>query len=170
MSKSPHKSTGTPATAALVRAGVPHLLHPYEHDPRARYFGEETAQALNVDERRVFKTLVIEVSSAPHPLVTAVIPAGNHLDLKSIAGLAQGKHAELADPALAQRITGFVRGGISPLGQKKQTPVLVDDSASHWETIYISAGRRGLSVEIAPGDLVRVTSAFCAPISRPGLH
>ncbi|SBN43888.1 aminoacyl-tRNA deacylase [Propionibacterium freudenreichii] len=159
MSKSANKSTGTPATVALARTGLPHTLHPYVHDPRSRYFGEEAAAALHVDPARVFKTLVVELTSGPEPLVTAVIPADNHLDLKQIAALSKAK-----------RVTGFVRGGISPLGQKRQTPVIIDQSAAAAPTIFVSGGRRGLSVEMAPDDLVRATHGRLGTISRPGLH
>ena len=170
MSKSANKSTGTPATVALARTGLPHTLHPYVHDPRSRYFGEEAAAALHVDPARVFKTLVVELTSGPEPLVTAVIPADNHLDLKQIAALSKAKRAALADPAVAQRVTGVVRGGISPLGQKRQTPVIIDQSAAAAPTIFVSGGRRGLSVEMAPDDLVRATHGRLGTISRPGLH
>lgn len=165
MARSANKSLGTPATAALAHAEVPHRLHPYEHDPRAHHFGTEAAQALGIDPARVFKTLVVELSGAQIPLVTAVVPASGQLNLKAIAAQAHAKKATLAEPAVAQRTTGYVVGGISPLGQKRQTPVYIDSSAQAHETIFVSGGRRGLSVEIAASDLSRVTGGHFADLS-----
>lgn len=165
MSKNHHMSLGTPATDHVVRAGVAHRLHSYEHDPRAHHFGTEAAEAMGIDPARVFKTLVVELTGAHTPLVTAVVPASGQLSLKAIAASAHAKKAALAEPALAQRTTGYVVGGISPLGQKRQTPVYIDSSAQGFETIFVSAGRRGLSLEIAPGDLSALTRASFADLA-----
>ena len=170
MSRSRKSSTGTPATVAIRSSGLPFTLHSYRHDPRARYFGLVGAQELGVDPERVFKTLVVQLEPGHNALATAVIPAEHHLDLKAIASLCNAKHATLAEPALAQRVTGFVRGGISPLGQKHHMPILIDRAACEFPTIFVSGGRRGLSIEMAPGDVVKATGAMLAAISKPGLH
>lgn len=155
-------SSGTPATALLARAKVPFTLHPYDHDPRSQAYGEEAAEALGVDPARIFKTLIATVEGK---LACAVVPVAARLDLKALAAALGGKRAEMADPAAASRATGYVVGGISPLGQRSKLRVVVDDSASGFETVYVSAGRRGLQVELAPGDLVRVAGALLAPIA-----
>jgi Cys-tRNA(Pro)/Cys-tRNA(Cys) deacylase len=155
-------SSGTPATALLARAKVPFTLHPYEHDPRSQAYGEEAAAALGVDPARIFKTLIAFVEGR---LACAVVPVAARLDLKAFAATLGGKRAELADPAAAARVTGYVVGGISPLGQRSKLPVVVDGSASSFETMFVSAGKRGLQVELAPDDLVRVAGALLAPIA-----
>jgi Cys-tRNA(Pro)/Cys-tRNA(Cys) deacylase len=155
-------SSGTPATALLAKAKVPFTLHPYEHDPRSQAYGEEAAEALGVDPARIFKTLIATVEGK---LACAVVPVAARLDLKAFAAALGGKRAEMADPAAAARATGYVVGGISPLGQRSRLRVVVDESASRFETVYVSAGRRGLQVELAPGDLVRVADAELAPIA-----
>jgi Cys-tRNA(Pro)/Cys-tRNA(Cys) deacylase len=155
-------SSGTPATALLARAKVPFTLHPYEHDPRSQAYGEEAAAALGVDPARIFKTLIAFVEGR---LACAVVPVAARLDLKAFAATLGGKRAELADPAAAARATGYVVGGISPLGQRSKLPVVVDGSASSFETMFVSAGKRGLQVELAPDDLVRVAGALLAPIA-----
>jgi len=152
---------GTPATAMLSRAKVPHTLHEYEHDPRVTSYGEEAAGAVGVDRSRVFKTLVVRVDGG---FAVGVVPVSGHLDLKAMAASLGGKRAAMADPADAERITGYVRGGISPLGQRRQLPTSVDESVRSHETVLVSGGRRGLSVELAPADLVRLTHATVAPI------
>ena len=153
---------GTPATALLTKSGVPFRLHPYEHDPRAEAYGEEAAAALGVAESRIFKTLIASVEGK---LVCAVVPVAGRLDLKALAAAVGAKRAEMADPAAAARATGYVVGGISPLGQKSRLRVVVDVSAQDFETVFVSAGRRGLQVELAPGDLVRLTSATLAAVA-----
>jgi Cys-tRNA(Pro)/Cys-tRNA(Cys) deacylase len=155
-------SSGTPATALLARAKVPFTLHPYQHDPRSQAYGEEAAGALGVDPARIFKTLIASVEGR---LACAVVPVAARLDLKAFAATLGGKRAELADPAAAARATGYVVGGISPLGQRSKLPVVVDGSASSFETMFVSAGKRGLQVELAPEDLVRVAGALLAPIA-----
>ncbi|WP_067971045.1 Cys-tRNA(Pro) deacylase [Nocardiopsis trehalosi] len=154
---------GTPATVAASRAKVAFTLHPYEAsgDGGASY-GEEAADALGVGRDRVFKTLVAAVDGA---LTVGVVPVGASLDLKALAAAAGGKKAAMADPRDAERATGYVRGGISPLGQRRRLPTVVDASAADHPTVYVSAGRRGLQMELAPADLVRLTGAATAPIA-----
>lgn len=152
---------GTPATALLARSGVPYTLHPYPHDAHADGYGAEAAQALGVSETRLFKTLIAVVDGR---LTCAVVPVAGELDLKALAAVCSGKRATMAEPAAAQRATGYVLGGISPLGQRTRLPVVLDDSALAFATIFVSAGRRGLQVELAPEDLVRLSSATVAAI------
>ncbi|WP_055696260.1 Cys-tRNA(Pro) deacylase [Streptomyces prasinopilosus] len=166
MAKKPKKqqqSGGTPATVALTAAGVPFTVHSYDHDPSHPSYGEEAAEAMGVSPDRVFKTLVADVDGA---LTVAVVPVAGQLDLKGLAAAVGGKRAAMADPALAERTTGYVRGGISPLGQRKRLPTVLDDSAGLHGTICVSAGRRGLEVELSPADLAELTSAVIAPIGR----
>ncbi|MGW0993823.1 Cys-tRNA(Pro) deacylase [Streptomyces sp. NPDC002520] len=154
---------GTPATVALTAAGVTFTVHAYDHDPSHPSYGEEAAEAMGVSPDRVFKTLVADVDGA---LTVAVVPVSGTLDLKALASAVGGKRAAMADPALAERTTGYVRGGISPLGQRKKLPTVVDASADAHPTICVSAGRRGLEVELSPGDLAKLTGAVLAPIGR----
>ncbi|WP_329258430.1 Cys-tRNA(Pro) deacylase [Actinoallomurus sp. NBC_01490] len=154
---------GTPATVVATRAGVAFTLHPYETGGGEESYGEAAADALGVPRDRLFKTLVTEVDG---DLTVAVVPVSATLDLKALAGAAGGKRAAMADPAAAERVTGYVRGGISPLGQRKRLPTVVDSSASGFSTIYVSAGRRGLQIELAPADLVTLTGATTAGIAR----
>ncbi|MFM9694007.1 Cys-tRNA(Pro) deacylase [Streptomyces europaeiscabiei] len=154
---------GTPATVALSTAGVEFTVHAYEHDPAHPSYGEEAAEAMGVSPERVFKTLVADVDGA---LVVAVVPVAGSLDLKSLATAVGGKRAAMADPTLAERTTGYVRGGISPLGQRKKLRTVLDASADAHDTICVSAGRRGLEVELAPQDLLKLTEAVAAPIAR----
>jgi Cys-tRNA(Pro)/Cys-tRNA(Cys) deacylase len=155
-------ATGTPATALLTRQQVPFKLHPYDHDPRAEAYGEEAAAALGIDPARIFKTLIAAVDGR---LACAVVPVAGRLDLKAFAAALGGKRAELADPAAAARATGYVVGGISPIGQKSRLRVVVDASVEAFETVYVSAGKRGLQVELAPGDLLAAAGASVAPIA-----
>jgi Cys-tRNA(Pro)/Cys-tRNA(Cys) deacylase len=155
---------GTPATVALTRAGVDFTAHPYEHDPAAPSYGLEAAEVLGVAPERVFKTLLADVDGT---LVVAVVPVSGSLDLKALAAAAGGKRAGMADPAAAERTTGYVVGGISPLGQRKALATYVDASALDHATVLVSGGRRGLDLELAPGDLVRLTKARTAAIGRP---
>ncbi|MCW5249332.1 MULTISPECIES: Cys-tRNA(Pro) deacylase [unclassified Streptomyces] len=154
---------GTPATVALTAAEVAYTVHAYDHDPAHPSYGEEAAEAMGVSPERVFKTLVADVDGA---LTVAVVPVAGSLDLKALASAVGGKRAAMADPALAERTTGYVRGGISPLGQRKRLPTVLDASASGHPTICVSAGRRGLEVELAPTDLAALTNAVLAPIGR----
>ncbi|MFI7532329.1 Cys-tRNA(Pro) deacylase [Streptosporangium sp. NPDC049376] len=166
MSKSRNKGgQGTPATVALAQAGIGFTLHPYEHDAASQAYGEEAADALGVPYERIFKTLVAEVEGA---LAVAVVPVAGKLDLKAFAAALGGKRAAMAEAAKVERVTGYVVGGISPLGQRRRLPTVVDDSALGFDTIYFSAGRRGLQIETAPAGLVRLTHAVTAPIGKTG--
>ncbi|WP_433793374.1 Cys-tRNA(Pro) deacylase [Actinoplanes sp. CA-252034] len=155
------KAAGTPATVVLTTERVAHALHPYEVSPDAPNYGALVAEALGVAPERMFKTLVAEVDGA---LVVGVVPVTGDLDLKALASAAGGKRAALADRAAAERSSGYVRGGISPLGQRKRLPTVIDDSATGLDLMYVSAGRRGLQVSLAPADLIRLTGAIVAPI------
>ena len=158
----PRKSAGgTPATVVLDRAGVAYTLHPYAHDPQNSHFGEEAATALGVDPDRIFKTLVVDAAGE---LVVAVVPVARQLDLKALAAAAGVKRAVLTDPAVAARTTGYVVGGISPLGQKTRLRTFVDASAERFATIFVSAGKRGLQVELALKDMVRLTRALVCTV------
>lgn len=153
---------GTPATALLRQQKVAHSVHEYAHDPRAASYGAEAAVALGVEPGRCFKTLVADVDGT---LTVAVVPVSGSLDLKALAGAVGGKRAAMADPAAAERSSGYVVGGISPLGQRKRLPTVIDESARGWPTVYVSAGRRGLEVELDPADLARLTGAVFAAVA-----
>jgi Cys-tRNA(Pro)/Cys-tRNA(Cys) deacylase len=152
---------GTPATALLAKQGVAHRVHSYDHGAGQAY-GPEAAERLGLDPDRVFKTLVAEVDGA---LTVGVVPVSATLDLKALAGAVGGKRARMADVAAAERATGYVAGGISPLGARKRLATVVDASAQRWETVYCSGGRRGLEIELAPADLVRLCGARVATIA-----
>ena len=156
---------GTTATMALERAGIPFTVHEYAHDPRHESYGREASQALGVSPDRVFKTLIAEVDGT---LVAGVVPVEGQLDLKALAAAAGGKKAAMAQVAAAERATGYVAGGISPVGQRKRLPVVLDASAMSFATVFCSGGRRGLEIELAPADLVRAADAKVASIGRPG--
>ena len=162
MAKKPG-APGTPATRVLAEAGVPHVLRTYAHDPRATSYGLEAAAALGVEPERVFKTLLADVDAA---LVVAVVPVDAQLDLKLLAAAVGGKRAAMAEVARAERATGYVAGGISPLGQRQAHPTVVDESALAHATILVSGGRRGMDVELQPADLVQLTHARVAPVAR----
>jgi len=155
---------GTAATALLTRQGIAYTVHTYDHDPRLGSYGAEAAQAMGVESGRVFKTLVADVDGA---LTVGVVPVAAQLDLKALAAAVGGKKAAMADVAAAERATGYVAGGISPLGQRRRLRVVVDSSALEFPTVFCSGGRRGLEIELAPGDLVRAADATVASISRP---
>jgi Cys-tRNA(Pro)/Cys-tRNA(Cys) deacylase len=154
---------GTPATVALSRAGVAFTEHVYDHDPSAASYGVEAAQALGLPPEQVFKTLLTSVDGR---LVVGIVPVSGQLDLKAVAAAVDGKKATMADPAEAERATGYVLGGISPFGQRRAHPTVVDGSALAFDTVYVSGGRRGLDLGLAPTDLVRLTGAVVAPIGR----
>jgi Cys-tRNA(Pro)/Cys-tRNA(Cys) deacylase len=154
---------GTTATIALDRAKIPFTLHEYSHDPRAQAYGLEASEALGVPPDRVFKTLVAAVDGVA--LAVGLVPVHRQLDLKALAAAVGGKKAVMAEVAAAERATGYVAGGISPVGQKKRLPVVIDSSARDLPTMFCSAGRRGLEIELTPADLVRATSAKLAPIA-----
>ena len=157
------KAPATPAVAFLARSGVAYRVHRYDHDPTARSYGQEAADALGVEAARVYKTLVVAVDVG---LVVAVVPVTGELDLKALAAAVGGKRATMADPATAERATGYVVGGISPIGGQRRLPTVVDDGALGSDTIFISGGRRGLELELAPADLVRLTAARLARLAR----
>jgi Cys-tRNA(Pro)/Cys-tRNA(Cys) deacylase len=170
---------GTPALNALQRAAITHRAHPYEapgvaagsqgraplsacSPGRSVSYGAEAAEALGLDPQRVFKTLVAEVDGAP---LLAMVPVAGTLDLKALAAARGGKKAVMAEPATAERLTGYVTGGISPLGTRRRLPVVVDASALGHDTIFCSAGKRGLQMELAPADLVGAADAMTAAIA-----
>ena len=154
---------GTTATIALERAKIPFALHEYAHDPRADSFGLEASAALGVPPERMFKTLVATVDGGA--LAVGVVPVDRHLDLKALAAAVGGKKAGMADEAAAERATGYVVGGISPVGQKRRLPIVIDASALEFTAVFCSAGRRGLQMEIAPADLIKATGAKVADIA-----
>ncbi len=157
------KGESTPALAAAQRAKVAHVVHRYDHDPRAASYGQEAADLLGLEPARVFKTLLADVDGA---LCVGVVPVTAQLDLKAFASALGAKKAQMADPARAEKATGYVVGGISPLGQRRRHRTVVDASADLWPTIHVSAGRRGLEIELAPADLVALTDAVRGPIAR----
>jgi len=157
------KTAATPALVAAQRAGVECRVHAYDLDSAHGSFGKQAAALLGVDPVRVFKTLVAMVDGA---MSIAVVPVARELDLKRRAITCGGKRATMADPPDAERATGYVVGAISPLGQRKRLPTVVDESALRFATIFVSAGRRGLELEVAPLDMIRVTDATTAAIAR----
>ncbi len=163
MAKRADASAGTPATVALTRARVDFTAHSYDHDPRAAAYGLEAAEQLGLDPDRVFKTLLASVDGT---LAVGIVPVAMQLDLKALAAVLGGKRAEMADPAVAERKTGYVVGGISPVGQKTPLPTVLDESAILHETIYVSGGRRGLDLELAPDDLIAVTGGRYGALAR----
>ncbi|MGX5679954.1 Cys-tRNA(Pro) deacylase [Schumannella luteola] len=156
-------AAGTPATVALTAAGIPFTEHSYEHDPGTTNFGLEAAEALQLDPEQVFKTLLADVDGS---LVVGIVPVTGKLDLKALAAAVGGKRAEMADPRLAERRTGYIVGGISPIGQKNRHTTVLDETAELYDTVFVSGGRRGLDIELAPADLVRATDAIVAAIAR----
>jgi Cys-tRNA(Pro)/Cys-tRNA(Cys) deacylase len=155
------KAGGTPATVLLTAAKVAFELHPYEVSPDAPNYGALVAQYLGIAPERVFKTLIAEVDGE---LVVGVVPVTGEMDLKALAQAAGGKRAVLADRTAAERSSGYVRGAISPLGQRKRLPTIIDSSASELERMYVSAGRRGVELALAPADLIRLAGATVAEI------
>ena len=160
---------GTRATDVARRAGIAFELHEYAHDARStlheggRGYALEAVQALGLDPDRVYKTIVVSVDGR---LGLAIVPASAEVDLKGAAVALGGRKASIAEAAEAERATGYVLGGISPLGTRRALPTALDSSATDWPTIHVSAGRRGLEIELAPGDLVRLTTAVVASIAR----
>jgi Cys-tRNA(Pro)/Cys-tRNA(Cys) deacylase len=156
--------TATPPTRAVHEARVPFVLHEYEPDPRAPSYGLEAAARLVVDADRVLDTLIATVDG--DRLVVGVIPARWLLDLEALARAVAGRRAVLAPPGAAERATGYPTGGISPLGQRRRLPTVVEEMALEFDTVFVSAGRRGLEIELAPADLVALTSARAATVAR----
>lgn len=150
----------TPAIDLLKLHGVEFILHSYKHDPRSASYGLEAAEKLNLAPEQVFKTLLVQADSKE--LLVAVLPVAHSLALKQLAGAAGVKKLEMANPALAQKTTGYLLGGISPLGQKKPLRTFVDCSAQNLATMFVSAGRRGLEIELSPADLLQYTSGSFA--------
>lgn len=153
----------TPATVALTVAGIPFAPRVYEHDPATTSYGLEAGAALGVEPERVFKTLLADVEGR---LVVGIVPVSTQLDLKALAAAVGAKRAVMADPALAERKTGYVVGGISPIGQKAALPTVVDESATLFPTVLVSGGRRGFDIELAPADLLRATGGVLGDIAR----
>lgn len=154
---------GTPATLALTQAGVAFTEHEYVHDPANRNYGAEAADALGLDPEQVFKTLLAEVDGR---IVVAIVPVTGQLDLGALAKAVGGKRAAMADPAVAQRRTGYVLGGISPIGQKTPHPTVLDETAELFDAVYVSGGRRGFDLGLAPADLIAITRATVAAIAK----
>ncbi|HEV2797179.1 MAG TPA: Cys-tRNA(Pro) deacylase [Nocardioides sp.] len=163
MAKKTRSSGGTPATVALTAAGIAFEVRSYEHDPRAASYGTEAAEALGVDPARVFKTLLASLDGR---LVVGIVPVTGQLDLKALARALGGSKAVMAEVAAAERATGYVAGGISPVGQKRAHPTVLDASALEHDTVLVSGGRRGFDLELAPADLVAITAAVTATIGR----
>ena len=153
----------TPATVALKAAGIPFIEHAYDHDPANRNFGDEAATVLGLDPGQVFKTLMVDVDGR---LCVAIVPVTGKLDLGALAAAMHGKRAVLADPAIAERKTGYLVGGISPIGQKMPLPTVLDETAELFDSVFVSGGRRGFDIELAPSDLVAITTAIVAAIAR----
>ena len=148
----------TPTVDAAKKAGIQYSLHEYSHDSAASSYGEEAANLLNQSPQQVFKTLVISATDI-NQLAIAIVPVSHQLNLKSVAKTLGFKKASMADPVEAEKATGYILGGISPLGQKKCLPVALDESANDFETIYVSSGKRGLEIELAPKDLITLCNA-----------
>ena len=153
----------TPATVALSRLRLPFQTHTYAHDPSATSYGLEAAQATGVSAERIFKTLLVDTGAG---LAVGVVPVSGSLYLKAIAAALGVKKATMADPAVAERTTGYVVGGISPIGQKRALATVVDQSATAYQVVYVSGGRRGFDIGLAPADLLAVTQGRSAPIAR----
>jgi len=153
----------TPATKVAKKAGIDFTIHEYSHDPNASSYGEEAAALLGVEPSRVFKTLLV-VSTNENKLAVAIVPVNGQLSLKAVAKTLGAKKVSMADPLQAEKATGYILGGISPLGQKKRLAFVIDTSINNFQTVFVSGGRRGLEIELSPADLIRLCNAKCAEI------
>jgi Cys-tRNA(Pro)/Cys-tRNA(Cys) deacylase len=156
----------TPAVNYASKAKINYQVHSYPHDPGAASYGEEAATALGLEPRRVFKTLLVSLNGNPKQLAVGVVPVSGSLDLKAIGNILAVKKVTMADPQEAQRATGYLVGGISPLGQKKRLPLVLDSSAKQFQTLFVSGGKRGLEIELTPDDLLRLTGGQYGAIGR----
>ena len=154
----------TPAINSLKKAKIKYKIHQYEHDPASRVYGKEAAEKLNVSFDRIFKTLVVSIDNKD--LSVAVVPVSRQLDLKAFAKVLKSKKAKMADKKEVERATGYILGGVSPIGQKKKLKTIIDSSALKYNTVYVSAGRRGLQIELSPEDLGPQTGAAYSEISK----
>jgi len=166
-----HAKGATPATVTLQEAGVEFRVHEFDHQPSERNYGIVAAQALGIDPDQVFKTLLAQLDGQavldgvpPSPVAVGIVPVSGQLSLKSLATAVGAKRAEMCEPRAAERLTGYVVGGISPFGQKRLLPTAIDETCILFDTIFVSAGKRGLDIEIAPADLIAVLHAVVAPI------
>ncbi len=156
----------TPAINVAVKAKVEHKIHEYTHDPKAESYGDEAARVLGIKPAQVFKTLLVALNGDNKKLAVGVVPVSGQLDLKAIASALKVKKVTMANPQDAERATGYVVGGISPLGQKKRLPLVLDQSAKEHDTIFMSAGRRGLEIEMSAADLIKLTKGIFSSISK----
>lgn len=157
------RSGGTPATTALTEAAIPFTVHEFTPDPRETSYGLAAAAALGLPATSVFKTLIAHVDATP---VVGIVPVSAQLDLKALAAAHGGRRAVVVEQRAAERLTGYVVGGISPFGQRRPLPTYVDDSVTRLDVVYVSGGRRGLDVGVAPADLLRATAGRVAAIAR----